>query len=112
MQLDPGLGVAVELRREEEDPREDADCGREVEGAPFGLAPEALDDEGDVGAEESDDHSQVILLQPPDGTTVYQVAISRLPVAKSKIVFIIRGLPYMMSAVGGSQKADEMNTIS
>ena len=69
VQLDPGLGVAVELRREEEDPREDADGGREVEGAPLGEAPETLDDERDVGAEQGDDHSQVILLQPPEDIT-------------------------------------------
>ena len=68
VQLDPGLGVAVELRREEEDPREDADGGREVEGAPLREAPERFHDERDVGAEQSDDHAQVILLQPPVDT--------------------------------------------
>ena len=51
VQLDPRLAVAVELRGEEEDAREDADGGREVEGAPLREAPERLHDERDVGAE-------------------------------------------------------------
>ena len=65
VELDPRLGVAVELRREEEDAREEADGGGQVEGAPLRRAPEGLRDEGDVRAEQGHHHAQVVLLQPP-----------------------------------------------
>ena len=65
VELDPRLGVAVELRREEEDAREEADGGGQVEGAPLRRAPEGLRDEGDVRAEQGHHHPQVVLLQPP-----------------------------------------------
>ena len=65
VELDPRLGVAVELRGEEEDAREEADGGGQVEGAPLRRAPEGLRDEGDVGAEQGHHHAEVVLLQPP-----------------------------------------------
>ena len=65
VELDPRLGVAVELRGEEEDAGEEADGGGQVEGAPLRRAPEGLRDEGDVRAEQGHHHPQVVLLQPP-----------------------------------------------
>ena len=76
VELDPRLGVAVELRREEEDAREEADGGGQVEDAPLRRAPEGLRDEGDVRAEQGHHHAEVVLLQPPADINVNYLSLT------------------------------------